>query len=378
MLKIALHGHLSAGFGLAGGAKATGRLLEAAQCEVLPRDLKLSSHASLSSCENRSAEAVHLDLVHTNPNILNTTPGLLQASTLTAPLRIGYWAWELEQFPEGWQASFADYDEIWCPSNFCAQALVQRSPVPVVAVPHLPDWPRLEQLHQQRQQQPRRRDQPLRFLCCFDYWSTTARKNPEGAIDAFMAAFPQGDEAVELVIKTSSSGQFEAQHANLQQRAASDPRIQWCDQLLSGEAMEALLASADVFVSLHRAEGFGLVIADAMALGIPVIATGYSGNLEFMPPGSAELIPWQWQRINSSQGDYSRGAHWAEPCLKAATAAMQRLAHNPQHRRQCGSQGRAAVRERLGLERLLPIVQQRLGSLLLHPSRRELQQTQPH
>jgi glycosyltransferase involved in cell wall biosynthesis len=204
-----------------------------------------------------------------------------------------------------------------------------------------------------------------------------ARKNPQGAITAFQQAFPIHRQDVELVIKTSNANQFQAQHHQLKTSCANDNRIQWVDQLLSPIAMDQLLVSADVFVSLHRAEGFGLILADAMALGIPVIATGYSGNLEFMPPGSAALVPWQWSVIETNQGDYRKGNRWGEPSLGHAAKAMADLADSAQQRSQLGEAGRRAALERLSEERLVPLVQQRLGTLLQHPSRRELEPPQP-
>lgn len=376
MLTVALHGHLSAQFGLAGGAAATARLLESIGCHLVPQDLKLSTHPSVLQIPVAAPTGpVHLDLVHTNPNLLVANSALLQPSSLKAPLRIGYWAWELEAFPEGWEPYFADYDEIWCPSSFSAQALAQRSPVPVIAVPHLPDWPRLDALRQQRILRKERAESTFRFLALFDFWSTPERKNPLGAIQAFQRAFPaeQADvPAVELLIKTSSASQFPEACEQLMAATKGDSRIHWLHQLLSPTDLNALLVSADALVSLHRSEGFGLVLADAMAIELPVIATGYSGNLEFMPPGSAIHVPWQLQPIARTCGDYRHGWHWAEPDLEEAATAMRRLLEQPAAAKALARCGASAVRERLSGERLGAIVRQRLGTLLLKPSRREL------
>jgi glycosyltransferase involved in cell wall biosynthesis len=375
VLTIQLHGHLSAQFGLAGGAAATQRLLEAIGCRVQPHDLQLATHPSLlpqPSHANTRTGPAQLDLVHTNPNLLAANPELLKPEHLVAPLRIGYWAWELEAFPEGWEQHFAAYDEIWCPSGFAAQALAQRSPIPVVAVPHLPDWARLEALLQRRRQ--RRSGGPFRLLSLFDFWSTPERKNPLGAIAAFQRAFPPGQPkgpAVELLIKTSSADQFPQARAALEAASAGDPRIRWLHALLPPEAMDQLLLDADALLSLHRSEGFGLVLADAMAIELPVIATGYSGNLEFMPPGSAVLVPWQPSTIARTCGDYRQGWSWAEPDLEAAAAGLRQLVGDPAGRAALARRGAAAVRERLSPERLGAIVRQRLGTLLLRPSRRQ-------
>ena len=370
-MHIRFYGHLRAGFGLAGGARATARCLEAAGCQLSYVDLALASHGAIqelpaSHHTNRHSEqAAQVDLVHTNPNILASNPELLARHPLSAPLRIGYWAWELEQFPAGWERFFADYQEIWCPSCFTAQALAQRSPVPVIALPHLPDWPHLQARASAREAaRDSARQRPFTFLTLFDFWSTPERKNPAAVIQAFQRAFPpqaSGGPAVQLLIKASSAEQFPAQAAALKALSAGDPRIRWIEALLPQAQLDALYLQADALVSLHRAEGFGLTLAEAMALAIPVIATGYSGNLDFMPPGSAALIPWTPRRIERTRGDYVAGALWAEPDVEAAAAAMQQLAHDPEAARQLGQRGRAAVRERLSASRLSAVVRQRLG-----------------
>jgi len=374
-MHIRFYGHLRAGFGLAGGARATARCLEAAGCQLSYVDLALASHAAVQDIPDNNSRSrsidPQVDLVHTNPNILASNPELLDHEPLSAPLRIGYWAWELEQFPAGWEPYFDGYHEIWCPSSFTAQALAQRSPVPVIALPHLPDWPHLQtRAAKRRKQRGQRSLQPFTFLTLFDFWSTAERKNPAGVIKAFQQAFPlehSAEPAVQLLIKASSAEQFPEQAASLKAISAGDPRIHWIEALLPQEQLDNLYGLADALVSLHRAEGFGLTLAEAMAMGIPVIATGYSGNLDFMPPGSAILIPWTPRRIERTRGDYLAGAFWAEPDLEATAAVMRQLVSDPARAQQLGLQGQAAAKERLSSNRLSAVVRQRLGRWLLTP-----------
>ena len=371
-MHIRFYGHLRAGFGLAGGARATARCLEAAGCHLSYVDLALASHAAVQAIpRDQGTGAPQVDLVHTNPNILASNPELLERQPLAAPIRIGYWAWELEQFPLGWERFFAGYQEIWCPSSFTAQALAQRSPVPVIALPHLPDWPSLQTRTQARsRQRQQRQGEPFTFLTLFDFWSTPERKNPAAVIQAFQRAFPiqsSSYPAVQLLIKASSAEQFPEQAAALKALAKGDPRIRWVEALLPQIQLDALYDQADAVVSLHRAEGFGLTLAEAMAQAIPVIATGYSGNLDFMPPGSAELIPWPPCRIQRTSGDYRAGAVWADPDLEAAAAAMRRLATDPVSAAQLGLRGQATAQERLSPDRLSAVVRQRLGRCWLPP-----------
>lgn len=380
MINLRLYGHLHAGFGLAGGAKATARALQAAGCDVYPVNLDLVTHPPAEPCTHldepacsHESAAIHVDLVHTNPNILASTPGLLNPESLSAPLRIGYWAWELEQFPGGWEAYFAHYHEIWCPSAFAAQSLSQRAPIPVVVVPHLPDWPRMNRLAAMRRHSASKKSggHPFVFLTLFDYWSTSERKNPLGVIEAFWKAFPLGQHDpchVQLLIKTSSSEQFPDLARRLHAFTAHDSRIRWIDSLLPDAELDALYQEADALISLHRSEGFGLTLAEAMAMGIPVVATGYSGCLDFMPVGSACLVSWQPVRISRTIGDYPAGAIWAEPSLSEAAEAMRALAEDSAWAARVGEKGRAAVQERLASQRVASAVQQRLGRWLLSSS----------
>jgi len=378
-LRLNLWGHLSGGFGLGEGARATARALQAAGVVVQWCDLPLATHPNDQPLPQQQTERLPaaVDLIHTNPNVLQHTDGLAERLQLQAPLRIGYWAWELEQFPQGWERGFAGLDQLWCPSTFTASSLGLRSPIPVTALPHLPDWPRAERLRALRAAQARP-GRPFTCLFAFDFWSTVGRKNPYGVIEAFQLAFPRRrswglrPQEARLVLKLASSRQFPEATEALRQRIANDPRITLITEHLPAAAFDALYAQADALVSLHRAEGFGLAMAEAMAAGLPVVATGYSGNLDFMPPGSAELIPYTLTPIQRSEGDYRAGNLWAEPDLDAAASALRRLASEPAQGAALGERGRQAVQLLLAPGRLAAVVQQRLGTLLLQAGRAEL------
>ena len=373
-LRVNLWGHLSGAFGLGEGARCTARALEAAGVVVQWRDLPLTTHVNDQPLPPPLAQPAAIDLIHTNPNVLRQSDGLLERVELTAPLRIGYWAWELEAFPVGWEAGFQGLDQLWCPSAFSAEALALRSPVPVSPVPHLIDWRRADRLAAQRLSRlPRHQARPFVVLFCFDFWSTVARKNPYGVIEAFQQAFPPG-HAARLVLKISSADQFPEAMGHLRERCGADPRIELIDRHLPADAMDDLLLQADVLLSLHRAEGFGLTLAEAMAAALPVVATGYSGNLAFMAPGEAHLVPYRLVTIAETQGDYPRGCRWAEPDGDWAARALRRLADQPADHAALAVAGRRGVQARLSAEQLAGIVQQRLGTLLLQAGRAELLQ----
>jgi glycosyltransferase involved in cell wall biosynthesis len=373
---------MSGGFGLGEGARCTIRSLRAAGVRVRVHDLPLATHPNdqaLPAAERPEPDQqAAVDLIHTNPNVLRQTDGLQERLKLEAPLRIGFWAWELEAFPSGWEAGFSGLDQLWCPSSFTATSLGLRSPVPVTPLPHLIDWSRADRLHRQRQVAEPRRDRPFTCLFAFDLWSTVGRKNPQGVIEAFQRAFPRRQTPglalpeARLLLKLASGNQFPDALQQLQQRISDDPRIQLINQHLPQQAMDRLLLDADVLVHLHRAEGFGLAMAEAMGAGLPVLATGYSGNLDYMPQGSAALVRSERVTIQRGEGDYRPGWHWAEPDLEDAAAQLRQLACDDQAHCQLAVAGRRAAQQQLNPERLGAIVQQRLGCLLAQAGRAEL------
>jgi glycosyltransferase involved in cell wall biosynthesis len=219
------------------------------------------------------------------------------------------------------------------------------------------------------------------YFLCFAYLDpatgtvltcTVATAGEErSAIEAFRRAFP-GDAAARLVLKLSSAEQFPEARARLRAHCGADARISLVERHLPLHDLEALYADADALLSLHRAEGFGLTLAEAMAGALPVVATGYSGNLDFMPPGSAILIPARLEPIARSEGDYRQGCLWAEPDLAVAAAELRRLALDGEHHRRLALAGRRAVQELLAPARLAAVVAQRLGCLLRQAGRAEL------
>lgn len=232
--------------------------------------------------------------------------------------RVGYWAWELPDPPPDWAGCERNLDEIWTPSRFARDGLAKLVGCPIEVVPHwLPA-------------RPRRSDRvggPFTFLAMADSRSSWARKNPEGAVRAFRAAF--GTSAnVRLVLKLGGrEADQRLLEASLAGMIASD-NISVVRGHLSDAALDDLFRVSDVLLSLHRAEGYGLPMAEAMAHGIPVVATGWSGNLEFMGHDESVLVPCKLIPVKDESGIY-RGSVWAEPDIDAAAVALRRLADDP-------------------------------------------------
>ncbi len=261
--------------------------------------------------------------------------------------RIGLWFWEVDRFPSGWHSAFGLVDEVWSASSFTTDALRAVSPIPVRTIP-LPVWAPSAPT-------PFRRHHlgipdGVVYLFTFDFHSVAGRKNPLGVLDAYVRAFGPDDGAT-LILK-SINGQSHPVEFDRVRHAAADRRdiVVW-DGYLDQHQVQALVELCDCYVSLHRAEGFGLGMAAAMAAGRPVIATGYSGNLEFMDDLSALLVPFDLVPVGAGMGPYPADAWWADPDLEAAAAHMRLVFDHPDRARAIGERGRRHVLARQSIQR---------------------------
>ncbi len=237
---------------------------------------------------------------------------------------IGYWFWELEHVPLHMRQSIAFVDEIWAGSRFVTEAFAAVSPVPVRHVPIPVAEPRSS--GRSRQDFPVLADlgdRPL-FVTVLDHLSVTERKNPVGVIEAFRQAFAPDDGPV-LVVKTMNGRQRWPNHQRVVAAADGRADIRMWDETLDRADQMAVIAAADCVVSLHRSEGLGLHLAEAMWLGTPTIATRYSGNLDFMDDDNSLLIDATMVNVVNGEGVYPTTAKWAAPDIEQAAAAMRRI-----------------------------------------------------
>ena len=229
--------------------------------------------------------------------------------------RIAYWAWELPDPPSDWGGSEDTVHEIWTPSEFSRDSLARMMRKPIAVVPHyLPP----------QTARSRAADAPFTVLTMADSRSSLSRKNPEASVRAFVAAFGQSP-AARLLLKISAKDDelqaFDAQLGGLLQA----PNIEIIREFMTDDALSALYGRADALISLHRSEGFGLPMLEALARGVPVVATGWSGNTDFTTAENSILVPYTLVPVKDAASVYS-GSHWAEPDTAAAAAALRRLA----------------------------------------------------
>lgn len=264
---------------------------------------------------------------------------------------IGYWHWDVELVPDEVAARMQHFEQIWVLNEYTARTLgsVPGAP-PVRSLPLPVPEPRASAATRDDLGLPP--DRPV-VLVTFDHLSVTERKNPIGAIEAFRRAFPEpSDTGPVLVVKTMNAAQRWVEHERVRLAAAGRPDVIVLDRLLSKPDQMALVAHADVLLSLHRAEGLGLHLVEAMWLGTPTIATRYSGNLTFMDDGNSMLVDATMIPVDRGEGFFPPSATWADPDLDQAASHLRVLLGDPDLRRRLAAAGRARMERQPSFEQI--------------------------
>jgi glycosyltransferase involved in cell wall biosynthesis len=259
----------------------------------------------------------------------------------------GLWFWETSRFPKQFRHAFDYVDEVWVASDFVGDAVARETSKPVLTFPLPVLVPPPPALGRADLGLP---ENAFVFLFVFDFFSTLQRKNPLGLIEAFTRAFPEPGREL-LYLKSINGSSAPSDLARVLDAAAGRPDIVLSDGYVEGDRLTALTALCDCYVSLHRSEGFGLTIAEAMAFGKPAIATGYSGNLAFMDAESSYLVPYELATLDGAVGPYPAGTEWADPDLDEAARLLRHVVEQPDEAQERGRRGKAAVEERQSLER---------------------------
>jgi len=274
--------------------------------------------------------------------------------------------WELAAAPEAWREKLAAIDEIWAPNEFIAKAFVHIFSGPVLTMP--PAMAGGGENHPERTHYGMD-EHRFYFMFSFDFYSSPYRKNPLGVLEAFQKAFPTGEENVGLVIKsTGAAYHYHDVKATIREAMDRDPRIMVIDQNLSREDILGLIHASDAYVSLHRSEGFGLGMAEALSFGRIVIGTDYSGCTDFLNEQTGYPVPYYLRPVLPHEYPCADGQFWAEPNLAAAVEIMRKVVANPNEARLRGAAGRSLVLERYGIAPVGRLMRARLSELLEQPS----------
>ncbi|MBV8524229.1 MAG: glycosyltransferase family 4 protein [Acetobacteraceae bacterium] len=361
---LVVTGEISRASGLGEVARLMLRGLEALGVPAWQLDIGTPVSRGEAPAATRPAPAAPL-LIHVNAPFLPLALLRLPGGMVRGRRLIGYWAWELPVAPKDWRAGARFVHEAWALSGFTAAALEPLLPgrVRVVTPPFTVAPPVPSRLDRAAFGLPQ---EAVIVLVSFSLASSFERKNPLGAIRAFRDAFGARADRI-LVLKVTNPDDFRADYVRLRQAMADAPNIRIETRTLPPADNHALTACADIVLSLHRSEGFGLVAAEAMLLARPVIATAWSGNMDFMNDTSAALVPARLIPAQDPRRVFEApGAVWAEPDTAMAAAQLRQLADNPDSRIGLGRRGRAYAADRLGLGSLAAAVRA-LGLGRFHP-----------
>lgn len=300
-----------------------------------------------------------INLIHINPHELGITYLQMDKSTWDYRYNIAYWLWELEEFPEEWVPFFHCLDEIWAPSEFICNAIRKKTSLPVYCMPYHVE----AEIHKESSRKDfNLPEEQFLFLMMYDHSSCMERKNPLGVLNAFKEAFAKDNENVGLVIKINNpTKEDEDKIGNILDGYAN---VYLIKETLDRDAVNSLTKCVDVVVSLHRAEGFGLVLAEAMLLGTPAIATNWSSNTEFMNEEVACMVNYKMITIEKDMPPFKAGNRWADPDIHQAAGYMIKLFEDKEFYREMADKAKAYVNEVLSMERAAGLIGKRIEEIV--------------
>lgn len=363
-LGINIAGFLTADLGIGESARCMVRAADAAGLPAALVNLKLhcknplgdQTYAARLQPDNPHA----INVIHLDPPAARDLDHHHGQGFRAGKYNIAYWAWELPEFPDSWVPACAYFNEIWCPSDFVRESIAAKVPLPVLTMPHAIAITPPTGDARARFALPAGK---FLFLVLYDLNSYTERKNPRAAIEAFRRSGLAGDHAA-LVIKVHNVRGNEADLQQLQAAVRDLPGTIFIAETLSRADLYALQAACDCYVSLHRSEGFGLAVAEAMFLGKPVISTNWSATAEFVTRDNGCPIHHQLVTLDRNHGPYGKGQQWADPDIDQAAAAMRRLHADPALAARLGAAARQTIAEKFSPAAIGARYRRRLESIV--------------
>ncbi len=339
-LGVNVAGYLDAESGMGEAARASIRALEAAGIPVALNNVASKQRAHDTSFRGAfTRDNPHpFNLVHLNADNMGWFARQRGLAYFRDRYTIGFWFWELSVFRDEWLPFFGYVDEVWAATEFVRASVQARTSLPVIKMPlpvALPEIPAFGRAHFGLP------ERGTVLLYAFDVSSQTERKNPVGAIRAFRQAALPAEDAV-LVLKFTNAD-YDRDAVRRLHAEAEDLNVIMLEGHMDREELAALINTADGYLSPHRSEGFGLTLLEAMALGKAVLATNYSGNVDFMTPDNSYPIDYRLTPLTRDYGPYRRGAEWAEPDLDHAARLIREVVGNREEARARGARARADV-----------------------------------
>lgn len=270
---------------------------------------------------------------------------------------IGYWVCETPKIPDSWAYQSEYFSEIWTASTFCQSAIAHSLKIPVIKIPHAIES--RETTLRMTSRSSGAMFPTFTFLTIFNSYSDAERKNVLFAIRAFLKA--HGDSPhVRLNVKASNLEHDPLLSEKLALIAATHQNIEIIPGYLGNDAIHALYEQADAYISLHRAEGFGLTISDAMSRGIPVITTGYSGNMEFCEASDTTLVAYELRSVGHERLRYRRDDIWAEPDMADTVRAFKEMVQDYPRKLRLAANARERIARRFSIEQIGSLMRERI------------------
>ena len=360
---VNLMGDIRAETGLGQSMRTVARLLEIGKVPFLVRQIDVPG--DMEHMERHwdsfveEANRYGINLVHINNSIWQQSYNQIPVSDLNGRYNIAYWLWELEDFPDEWLPCIETVDEIWTPAEFISAGIRKKTDKPVMTMPYGMELDMQDLLGREYFKLPQ--DKFL-FLVMYDFLSISERKNPQGVIKAYKKAFSAENQNVGLVIKVNHLGN-KGELESLKKELEGYPNVYFITDNLSRKEVESLIAAVDVLVSLHRAEGFGLPLAEAMYLGTALIATNWSAPTEFMNEESACLVDYELITLTEDIGPYHKGNRWADADIEQTAEYMKKLAEDKEYYENKMRSGSAYIREALNPEKMAQKMESRIREI---------------
>jgi glycosyltransferase involved in cell wall biosynthesis len=342
----------------------------------LPRDRMEKEYRHNAAVFTNSRRKLHI--VNLNPEYVPECLLLHRARIQPSDYIIGQFYWELSRISAVHQTAISLVDEIWVASSYLVDVFSQHTDKPVIKMGQAVTPQGSSSFTRRHFGLP---EKDYLFLVTFDAGSSIERKNPLAAVCAFRRAFPKGVERVGLIVKTRNTangvGQYDLPHwTEVLEETRADPRIRIVDKTFAADELAGLLDVCDCYVSLHRSEGFGYGVAEALLQAKPVITTAYSAVLDFCTDETSLLVPYELTAVKLGAYPYmdaDQTYFWADPDIPTAASQMQRLAANPAEGRAIGERGRSRVQSEYSVQALGARYQNRLFELGFHPHSSELE-----
>lgn len=362
---VNIFGFIGGEFGLGEAVRLIIKAFNNAEIPVslINYDIQTNHRQDDTTFKNYSNEAVYsINLVLLGPSeakkIISHYP---DESFFKNKYNIFYLNWESEYISPEYLDNLSFYDEIWVPAQYVKDTLSKVCDIPVNVIPYPIEInvddksdPEMENFYPENS---------FNFLFMFDYNSSLERKNTLNLISAFEKAFGKTDMSVSLIIKTSKSDRFKKEKETLQKHIKGFQNIKIIEKIYAKQTLHKIIKGCDAYISLHRSEGFGLTMAEAMYFGNPVIATNYSGNLQFMNLDNSFLVDYEKAVIKSSNINYDRNTVWSEPNIDHAAELMKLVKANSEEVVKKALKGKETILTDLSVKKIGALAKKRVENI---------------